>query len=192
MVSALVYAIRQVKRAQPPANIRAAYYDGSALIVRYALVAAAVLVLAIPAGIGLFLTLSTVSSADFTVANDILVVAIVAGVGAVLALPSWWLVPRFVMGLYVVAWEGLTPWTALRRGRALTLGRYWRVLARLVAGLVLALAAALVALAPTTLVRLVWSPGTDAVFNVLVGVLVLPWLTLYMINMYLALTGEEA
>jgi len=192
MITALVYAIRQVRRGQPPASIRAAYYEGSALIVRYALVAAAVIVLAIPAGYGLYLTLITASSADFSVANDVMVVSIVFASAIVISIPSLWLVPRFVMSVYVAAWEGLAPWAALRRGRALTLGRYWRVLARLVAGVVLALAAAIVMLLPTALIRFVWAPAADPVYSILVSVLVLPWLTLYMVNLYLALTGEES
>jgi len=85
------------------------------------------------------------------------VAAAVAGVlGAVILVVAVIMLARWIFGIPVLLFEGLTGSAALSRGRELSRGSFWRIVALLVVwALVLALLAALVSLAGDQLLNLV-------------------------------------
>jgi hypothetical protein len=80
---------------------------------------------------------------------------------------------------------------ALRRGRALTLKHFWKVVARLLFGTLVGLALTLVITIIATPLMIFLPAIALAVFNIAAGLIILPPALIYFVNLYRVLAGDE-
>ena len=182
---ALIYLIMHVRDHRKAPLVRDAYFDGTARILSFLLVSLVLILTLIPAAFGLILYLIGTSS-DTGTAVSIGEALIVGFVALLIAIPTVWLLARFIFALYAVMGDGLRPLTALRHSRALTIDHFWAVVRRLlVLGLVL-LILAIMCVLPSFLIGLVVhsTPLLDGIFLMLTNFIILPIASLYLSKVY--------
>jgi hypothetical protein len=189
---ALIWAIvRRGKTGKAP-TVAQAYYDGSAVFVRYLLVSMALVFMLIPAAFGAALYAASLYAVDPSALFGP-EQALIGFVALVLASPTAFLLVRYGLGLVATVNDDLRPVAALRRSRALTIGRFWPVAGRLLMlGLFLALAS-LPATAVTfglSFIRLGEIAATF--FEIAATFIALPLANLYIYNLYKALEATPA
>lgn len=166
-----------------------AYYDGSSAVLRFVIVSAVLSLLALPLLIALVVyTIGTYPTAG-TVPGPA-EHAILGGVAFLVALPSLWLLTRFLLALPITVADGQRPVAALRRARQLTLGRFWAVLGRLFALAIVTLAVSLVLYAPFVGLGLVLPNQASlffAVYQIILSLLLLPFINIYLYKLARAL-----
>ena len=185
MTIALLWTIIELGRGGAVPTLQQAYYQGTAAFVRYVLVGLWLLLMLIPAGIGSFIyALGAAPPPGVLVtASDALFINTLA---LAFAIPSVWLLTRFGLALNATIVDHKTPWQALKYSRRLTLGRFWRVLARqLVMALVLVLMGAVTYL-PVAGLGLVFhqSPVLSAFYSLLFMIMAWPFMALYSLKLY--------
>jgi hypothetical protein len=124
---ALIWLAGQLAAGQR-VSLKSAYYQGTQPIMRFMLVAAALVLQLIPLIIATALLLGMTSS-DALVAERI----ILGGLALILAGPTVYWVTRYNFGLLAVCASDLSPVAALRASAAAVQGRFWLVLGRLAA-----------------------------------------------------------
>ena len=192
MTLSLVYTIVLSRRDGVDVRLRAAYYDGSAYFVKYFLISMVLLIMALPALIGL--DLAALANYDPSMGGLALNISdrlLVTGIGLALCLPSAWMLTRFGWALPVSVWESLWPMAALRRGRALTLKRFWKILGRLVFVGALSFIALIIIFIPIIFIGKIWPDGALNVYSLLCDLIILPPVVLYLVNLYRVLAGDE-
>jgi hypothetical protein len=184
---AFIWAItRQEKSGRVP-KLSAAYYDGSVALVRFLLLSFAILVMLIPAAFGLSLYGIAQTTADYfnTSGPELLLAGLAA---LVLSLPSLYMMVRYALSAPALVLEGLRPVASLRRGRLVTIGRFWPVAGRLAA---LAIFTAIIFL-PSLLILFLLSllklgNLPTAIFQITATLTVLPFINIYMLRLFIAL-----
>lgn len=128
---ALLWAISTHERTGQVPGLAAAYYDGPIAIVRFLLTMLALVLMLIPVTFAtvLYILGSAVVDASGTLPEQMLI----PFACLLISMISGWLIVRFGLAAVIVV-AGLTrPLHALRYARTLTLGRFWRVFARMAA-----------------------------------------------------------
>ncbi len=188
---AIVWAVVQKERTGVIPRPSEAYYDGSVAFVRFVLVMLALLVLAIPATIGLVfyaMAQSAFQTTGASIGEEFLI-------GFVCFLPgllsAWWFA-RFGLAITAVVASDLRPMAALRYARRLTLGRFWIVVRRYL-GLfaTLLLLAIPVALITALLGFLKLTPLAVLFFQLCTTFIALPLTNIYLLNLYRALEPKS-
>lgn len=184
---ALIWAMVQGEKTGTVSTLGEAYYDGSVALVRFILVTFALVVMLIPAALGVLLYLIGLTAQDVTGVSgpELIGVGIVA---LALAAPSFYLLVRYVQAPFAVVRDGLRPMAALRRSRLYSLGRFWPLAGRYVQLLafitVLTFPAYLISALFT---YLKWTSTGNFVFQCLATLIVLPIGNLFMLRVYRAL-----
>jgi len=192
MTLSLFYAVIQCKRDGADVHLRGAYYDGSAFFVKYLLISLVLFVAALPLLIaldGMAYVNSLIAAGQSTLGLPGL--ALVTALAALISIPSLWLLSRFIWALPVAIWESVWPMSALRRGRTLTLKRFWKTVARLAFGVLVGIGLTVVVTGLSILAAFVWPLGAYALFSVLSVVVILPPAVIYCVNLYRVLAGDE-
>lgn len=187
---ALIWTVIRLQRSRI-VKLREAYYQGTAAMVRFFLVAVALAIQFIPAAIGFTVYILGTTGSTVTVGSgEKLLLGVVA---IVLALPTVYWFVRYVLSIYVVVEDDLRPLAALRRSREVVRGHFWQVLRGLVA-LVLVLVAILVV--PSFGVALIGHGAASQVvvtlFQLAVSLFGLPFIHIYMYELYRGLADEKA
>jgi hypothetical protein len=180
MSVSLIYSIVQRHKTGKVPGPREAYYDGSAALVRFALVSAALVLYLIPFFIGVLiygLGLEVLSASGVFGPEQL----IFGGLALIFSIPSIFLITRYGLSTIVCVADGLRPVASLRASRMLTAGRFWVVLGRLAGLLVLAFVVAFVAF----LVSYVNFANIPVLlFQLLATLAALPIGYLYLFNLY--------
>ena len=175
-------------------RFKQAYYCSSAFIVRYLLASIVVVLGLIPALIGVILFVASTSLTAF-VGPATGATAVVALIAIVLSLPSIWFITRFLLAPVAVVASDLTPIDALRRSRNLSLGRFWRVLSRLIMLLAVTFLIGGALGLPSYLITLA-APAAgsfmSATFELAFVFIWLPYATVYLVTLYRDMETAEA
>ena len=125
---ALISAIIQSDKTGKVPGVSASYYVGTAGLVRFLLVAVVLVPMLIPAAFGaaIYQASLSVTQTSVSLPEQLLI----GSVCLIIALPSVWLIVRYGLAPIAAIDTGLPPVAALRYARNLTLGRFWRTLAR--------------------------------------------------------------
>jgi hypothetical protein len=186
---ALLYAIIRIARRQDKFGLRTAYYSGSHAVLRFFIVLLWVGLMLVPLAIGSEIyAVGVAGPITPSVGEQVLL----GFLGLLFAVPSFWLLTRFGLGLVAVVDHEARPLTALRLAWRLTRGRFWTVLGRLVMLVVWAL---LILVVPLGVLALVYA-GLHWLFWLMLLQLTaalfgLPLFALYGFYLYEALGGEE-
>jgi hypothetical protein len=126
---ALLWAVIEHDRTGDIPGPGAAYYDGSAILVRFMVTTVLIVPMFIPALLGLGLSVLGTSAPLYggTAAEEY----IIMGIGVLISLLSAWMLVRFALAPTIASAANLRPLASLRYARRLTLGRFWRVFSRL-------------------------------------------------------------
>lgn len=128
---ALVWAIARLHEEGKVPSVGRSYYDGSALLVRFLLVVMMIVLILVPAALGLIVIGTTILSASQG-SGTTPELALLSLIGLVLAIPTFWMLVRYILGIVAAARDDLRPVSAMKAARLLTLGYFWPVAARLV------------------------------------------------------------
>lgn len=182
LLTAMVHFANGAKRIR----FSDAYYDGSASVLRFILVSTALSVMTLPLMIGVLVYLiGSYPTAGTT--PSLAEHAILGGVALLLAVPSFWLLTRFLLALPATVADGQRPMAALRRARHLTLRRFWPMLGRLLALIIITAAVSLLLYTPFVGLGLLLPNQATfffAVYQVILALLVLPFINLYLLKLY--------
>lgn len=192
MNTALIWAVYHYVTSGQRPRFGAAYYQGTAGLVRLVLVNLILLLVLVPSLFG-FLIFSFGSSTAEGVSVSAGEQALLAFVWLILSIPTIWLLERYVFAIYGVVGDDLRPMAALRASRQLSLGRYWRVFARLFVFVIFLIAAALVVATPLFLISLVFHQAAvlSLAFQLVAGLVGLPFIHLYMTRLYAELKATS-
>jgi hypothetical protein len=185
MNMAVLTAVRHFLDDEPVTQ-RLAYYDGTAHFVRFVLVSVVIAVCLLPALYGyLVYTLGSTAGAPL---GEVLIVSLI---GLIIALPSMWLLTRFLLAIIIQVNHDVRPVASLRQARRLTLGRFWAILGRLAFLLLALIVLAGVLLLIVGTLGLIIHGGTltDSLFQLLVSIFALPLTGLYLTRLYDQLRG---
>lgn len=189
---AIFYAATRLVNGQERPSIGEAYYQGTARSVVFILVSGVVVLMLVPATLGLlFYLIGTLPTAGSSISlGEQILIGFIA---LLLAVPTvWWLV-RFFLAPFGALAESLPPLATLRRARQLTLGRFWQVLGRLVIIGLAAIVIAFILVIFPTLIDIVWHSQTalSFIFQLLLSLILLPLAGLYLARLYLELSEAE-
>lgn len=192
---ALLFAVVSWHKGDNKTSIKRAYYASSKYLLRFLLASVVVILGLLPAMFG-FVIYAVAAAAIGGVGASIGEQAVIIGFCLLVSLPSYWFLNRYLLGPVLVVTEDLNPLAALARSRRLSLGRFWRVIARLLMlGLVIIIIG-LAVLAPAfILTLLVPAAGGWATlyFEVTFTLIILPYIAVYLVNLYhdLAKTTDQ-
>ena len=163
--------------------MRAAYYEGTAPLVRFLLVALLLALMLIPFALGSLIYINGVTGA--TLAASTSEKLILGLVWLVFALPSLLMIARYVLAIFAVIEPGATPMGAIHKASALVKGKTFRVAGRL---LVLGLVALFILVVPTIIAT---SAGSSVIntwglvaVQLLSTLIILPVSNLYLYSLY--------
>lgn len=180
---ALLWAISTHERTGQVPGLAAAYYDGSIAIVRFLLTMLALVLMLIPVTFAtvLYILGSAVVDASGTLPEQMLILFACL----LISMISGWLIVRFGLAPIIVVADGTRPVHALRYARTLTLGRFWRVFARM-AALVLFVAITALPIAAVTalLSALHLAPLATLFFELITTFTALPLINIYGLRLY--------
>jgi hypothetical protein len=185
---ALIWAIIRVKATQPT-KLKQAYFEGTAVFVQFVIVAVILALQFIPAAIGLLIY--TLGTSGTTVTVSAVEQALFIALAVVLALPTLYWLTRYVFSPYLLVAESLSPREALRESKALSRGNFWYILKHLVFITAIII---LVLVVPSLVIALLGGVGSNllvAGLQLIVTLLLLPFLNLYLYNLYLGLVGHK-
>lgn len=189
MSVALLFAIHQFATGSKSVPLSDAYYNGSGFFLSFLIVLFWWSLMALPLVAATFIYLiGTYPQGGVEIPlNEQL---IIGGICLAIATVSFWLFTRFSLALPLVVQGNRRPFSALGHARNLTLGRFWRVFLRLFA-LVVMTALILVALyAPIFGLSLLvpgLAPALYALYQILIALIILPFLNLYLYKLAHAL-----
>lgn len=192
---ALLFAVVSWHKGDNNASIKRAYYASSKHLLRFLLASAVVILGLLPAMFG-FVLYAVANAATGGVGASAGEQAVIIGFCLLVSLPSYWFLNRYLLGPVLVVAEDLNPLAALARSRRLSLGRFWRVIGRLLMLLLVIIIVALAVLAPGfILTLLVPAAGGWATlyFEVTFTLIILPYIAVYLVNLYhdLAKTTDQ-
>jgi|GEM_PF-1215313 len=183
---ALLYVAVSWHKGDNSPSLKRAYYDSSKFVLRFLLATAVVILGLLPALFG-FVVYAVASAAGSGAVTSFGEQALIISFCLLISLPSYWFLNRYLLGPVLVVTEDLDPLKALARSRRLSLGRFWRVLARLLMLLLVIIVVALAVLAPGfILTLLVPAAGGWATvyFEVVYALIILPYIAVYLVNLY--------
>jgi hypothetical protein len=125
---ALIWAIVRADKTGEVPKVSSSYYDGSVAIVRFLLVTILLVLMLLPAAFAAAIYLASMSAINTS--SSLPEQLLIGTVCVLIALPSFWLIIRYGLAPIATIDTGLPPIAALRYARNLTLGRFWRTLAR--------------------------------------------------------------
>lgn len=192
---ALLFAVVSWHKGDNDTSVKRAYYASSKYLLRFLLASAVVILGLLPAMFG-FVIYAVAAAAIDGVAASIGELAVIIGFCLLVSLPSYWFLNRYLLGPVLVVAEDLNPLAALARSRRLSLGRFWRVIARLLMLVLAIIIVGLAVLAPGfILTLLVPASGGWATlyFEVTFTLIILPYIAVYLVNLYhdLAKTTDQ-
>jgi hypothetical protein len=195
MDAALLYAAFSWHKDNNSVGLKRAYYDSSKYVLKFLLASALVILGLLPALFGLIIY-AVAAAAGSGIGSTIGEQAIIIALCLLVAAPSFWFLTRYLLGPVAVVAGDLDPLKSLARSRRLSLGRFWRVLARLLILCLVVIVVALVVLAPGfILTLLVPSAGgwASVYFELAFALVVLPYISIYLVNLYqdLAKTTDQ-
>ncbi|HUD11016.1 MAG TPA: hypothetical protein VMS08_01275 [Candidatus Saccharimonadia bacterium] len=184
MNAALIWSIVRVSKDGRPPSLSEAYYDGSAVLVKYIIVTFLVVLLLIPAAMGgalYAISVATVSASGVAGAE----LWLIGFVSLVIASPSAVLLVRFGMAAIAVIADDVKPLEAMRRTRRYTLGRFWKVTGRfLVLGLVLLALSIPITLVTALLTIIHLGSISTTFFEIATTLVALPVANIYTYRLY--------
>lgn len=181
---ALTWAIVERARTGVVPRPSAAYYDGGIAIVRFLLVTAALVLMLVPAALGVVIYLASIAAGDIagTSLGEQLLIALVC---LVMVMPSLWLLVRFGLAPVIAVTTGLRPIAALRYARRLTLGRFWRMTGRYTVLVLFLVALSIpIALVTALLAFLKLGPLAMLFFQLATTFTALPLANIYIFRLY--------
>ncbi|HEX3081911.1 MAG TPA: hypothetical protein VHQ86_01520 [Candidatus Saccharimonadia bacterium] len=185
---ALVWAIVKGARTGVLPKARAAYYEGSAALVRFVIVSFLMFfVMMIPAALGAAIYTASLISTGATPSSSG-EEAIILAFCIAISLFSVWLLVRFGLGLVITVDTDLRPISALRYARMLTLGRFWPMVWRYLGWIVMILLAAVIPTLMSVLLGfLKLTLVAEFLFPLLSSILILPLANIYLFKLYASL-----
>jgi hypothetical protein len=182
MNAALVLAI--VKKTDGiKMTVKAAYYEGSAMLVRLLLLTVLIGIMLLPLIIGLIIfTLGFADAEDILSISEKVMLVILS---VIFTIPSLTMLTRAIFSLYVVAETSKGPWEAVVASREIVKGRALAVFGRLAALILLLML--IVAIPTVGLIFLgssLHSAWPALVLQILIGLIVLPYSNLYLYRLY--------
>lgn len=185
---ALLYAVIRVADRGQDFGIRTAYYSGSHAVLRLFIVLFWIFVMLLPLIAGSALYAAGVSGNITPSAGEQILLGVVA---LVVAVPSLWLMGRFVLSLVAVVDHEIRPLHALRLSWRLTAGLFWPVFGRLV---MLVVWTFLILLLPLVILAVLYALTHWLFWLMLIQILTslvgLPLFALYGFYLYEALGGR--
>lgn len=186
---ALLYAIVRIADRGQDFGVRTAYYSGSHAVLRLFIVLLWIALMLVPLGIGSEIyAVGMAGPVTPSVGEQVLLGVL----GLLFALPSLWLLTRFVLSLILVVDHEVRPMRALRLSWRLTAGRFWRVFGRMV---LLVLWAILIMLVPLLVFGILYAVLHWLFWLMLLqltaSLIGLPLFALYGFYLYEALGGGE-
>ncbi len=184
---ALLWAIISRQQSGRYPSLGQAYHIGTASMVSYSIINLLLLLMLIPAAFGV--ALYVVAAVAITAVGSSGAELVVFGLlGLVLALPTGYLIVRFLLALVIAAAGGVRPVAALRRSHRATHRRFWPAAGRIVMLLVFLLVALIPVFALTFgLSYLPIGRGLAVFFQIAVTITVLPVACVYLVNLLTAL-----
>lgn len=186
MNAAVLWAALHQERTGEVPRPSHAYYEGSAAMVRLLVISVLLVLMLIPFIVGMVLyIIGATSLVDAGTPAELLLVVSMA---VLISLPSFIFMTRFGLAMVVAADTGLRPVAALRHARRLTLGRFWRMVARYGA---LVLFMVIVTLPMVGLyvgiIQLHHTSLATLLFGLLLTFITLPLFNLYLLRFYRSL-----
>lgn len=183
---ALLYVVSSWHHGKTVVGFKRAYFDSSTYVLRFILASAMVIFGLLPALFAL-LVYAAAASAGSTIGTTTGEQAVIIGLCILIAAPTVWFLTRFLLGPVAVVAGNLDPIKSLSRSRQLSLGRFWRVLARLAILLLMILVVALIVAAPAYFLA-VFVPAVGdwatIYFEVVFALIILPYISIYLMNLY--------
>ena len=166
MLTALIYTIFSLKSGRK-IKAREAYYEGSGVIVRLAIISVIIALMLIPFLLGMlvFAAGSFAGGVPLGIWAQLLVIVI----GLLLALPSFLMIMRSFWATYIVAETKEGPWQAIKTSRRITKGQVVIIASRVV---VMALLLGLIILVPAAILAVLGSLTQVTFFYFLLQVVV--------------------
>lgn len=183
---ALVWAIIELGHGRK-VTIKEAYFRGTAAFVQFLLVALLLVLMILPLIIAFSVVGLGILPAQALLAERILL----GFVALLLAAPTIYWLTRYVFALFTVCEHREGPIAALRSSGRLVKGRWFETVKRLA---VIAVLMSIVASLPQiwfSFTKTLPSTMTLAVIQVVIGAIVLPYLSLYLHRVYKALDGQS-
>lgn len=188
----LIWAIVEREKTGHIPGPLTTYYDGSITFVRAIVVYAMMLVLLIPLAIGsgVYVTLLLGSQYGVTTRAEEVLIGLVC---LLIASISLWLLVRYLLATIAVVADNLRPLAAMRFARQLTLGRFWRVAARLAMLIVfLALISAPISALAALFSALKLATLGTIIFKIVTSMVALPFAYIYLLELYRGLEATAA
>lgn len=200
MTTALVWAMarqfagrttQMTARLPRPVSVARSYYDGSELFVKFMLVGLSLVSMVVPLAIGLGLLNVSLSVTGFTnlISPEQLIITAVC---ALIALPTFYLLGGYSLGLIAVARDGGRPIEALRTARKLVRGSFWSTVARLILLIIwMSILLAPMAVAAGLLVNIGYVGWAKLLFQYYSWFIILPIMYLYLFELYISLEDQS-
>jgi hypothetical protein len=180
---ALIWAAGRMERGES-IGLGSAYYQGTASLVRFLLVALAITAACLPAAFGVLLyQYGSVSATAAVSGGELVLLGVLA---ALFILPAVILLSRFIFALDIVVDSDARPVAALRASWKLTRGKTRRVLGALVK---LMLVFLVVVVPIATGLAFTQSVTLIAILDFFVLLLLLPFMNVYMYKLYRSLSA---
>jgi hypothetical protein len=183
MYVVLVYAVGRALAGEPLGSVKRLYFDGSAALLRFVVIALIMSITLVPLAVAM--SLLSVANAQVG-AIGVLGFTLVSLIALLIAFFSAWPLARFVFGLYAVIQDGYDPIPALRFSRKLGMGRFWRILLRLMFLVLMTIVVSIVVYLLFMPLALIGLQGAvlAALFSSLLSILGLPFVSLYITYLY--------
>lgn len=183
---ALLWAVLIYDRTGRAPRAAEAYYGGSALIIRLFVIILLYVLMLIPLmiGLGLYTAGATALNTPGTTGESIAIIL----VSLLIALPSFYMLVRYGLALFVAADTGLRPISALRLARQLTLGKFWGLVRRYLGLALLMIILVIPASLINFLLNRVGQPSLgNFFFGLITTFILLPIFTFYLLRLYRSL-----
>jgi hypothetical protein len=179
---ALLWTILRLARGQK-VSIREAYYDGTAPLLRFLLLAICLALMLLPFSIGALIYISGITGTTLTATTpEKLLLGVV---WAAFAVPSLYLISRYLLSIFTILEPGTGPLQALRAAGRLARRKTWRITVRIAALVVVALLILTVPTVAATASGASWL-GIVAliIIQLLSTMVVLPISSMYLYRLY--------
>jgi hypothetical protein len=189
---AFLWAITRGDKNGKLPGLREAYYDGSAAFVRFVLVSLVLVVMLIPAALGLALYTASLTAASYsgTNAGELALIGLIA---VVLSIPSALLLVRYALAPIAAVYDDMRPFAALKLSRKFARKRYWVLLGRYAQLVVYLIIVSIPAVIVTSLLSYFgWIAIATVFFGIATTLVVLPLANRYLLNMFHELTAATS
>lgn len=192
---ALLFVVFSWGKGGGVSSLKRAYYDSSKYVLRFILSSIIVILGLLPALFAL-IVYNVAALAGGSVSSSLGEQMVITGLCVLISLPTFWFLARFLLAPIAIVADNLDPIKSLARSRRLSLGRFWRVLGRLLLLGVMILIVALAVVAPGFLLTLLVpaAGGLAALyFEIVFALVILPFISVYLANLYqdLAKTTDQ-